>query len=228
MWCVASFLLFAFVGVECCVGVAVWFRTCALAPAPACGLAAHTDVGPGFDSTSPAKSIRSASHRTGNLAGMTEKSGAVGAFGKAGRVDTICIPLRDVGPTAEKLYLSDQFGRVNIFIIFFFQVGHSVLAISSICRAARVLKLVKHHRGLQLMYKAIKLSLKEILLLLLLMAIGTLVFASLIYYAEFTDPRDTFSTIPIGFWWSIVTMTTVGYGDKYPVTTAGYIVGEYI
>ena len=54
---VASFLLFACVGVECCVGVAVWFRTCALAPAPACGFAAHTEVGPGFDSTSPAKSI---------------------------------------------------------------------------------------------------------------------------------------------------------------------------
>ena len=100
---VASFLLFACVGVECCVGVAVWFRTCALAPAPAYGLAAHTDVGPGFDSTSPAKSIR-----TGDLAGITEKSGAVGAFGKAGRVDTICIQLRDVGPTAEKLYLSDH------------------------------------------------------------------------------------------------------------------------
>ena len=66
----ASFLLFACVGVECCVDVAVWFRACALAPAPACGFAAHTDVGPGFDSTSPAKSrYRFASHRTGNLTG---------------------------------------------------------------------------------------------------------------------------------------------------------------
>ena len=91
------------------VGDVMWFRTCALAPAPECGLAVHTDVGPGFDSTSPAKSIRFASHRTGNLAGTTEKSGAVGAFSKAGRVDTICITLlRDVGPTAKKLYLSDQ------------------------------------------------------------------------------------------------------------------------
>ena len=62
---VASFLLFACVGVECCVGVAVWFRTYALAPAPACGLAEHTAVGPGFDSTSPTKSrFRLASHRT--------------------------------------------------------------------------------------------------------------------------------------------------------------------
>ena len=53
----ASFLLFACVGVECCV--ALCFRTCALAPAPACGLASHTDVGPRFSSTSPAKSFRS-------------------------------------------------------------------------------------------------------------------------------------------------------------------------
>ena len=91
----ASLLLFACVGVECCIGVAVWFRTCALAPATACGLAAHTDVGPGFDSTSPAKSrFRFASHRTGNLSGKTENSDdAVGAFGKTGRVDTICISL---------------------------------------------------------------------------------------------------------------------------------------
>ena len=88
-----SFLLFARVGVECCVGVGVCSRTCALAPAPACGLAAPTDVGPGFDSTSPAKSIHSDSHRTGNLAGTTEKNGTLIAFDKAGKVDTICIPL---------------------------------------------------------------------------------------------------------------------------------------
>ena len=46
-----SFLLFACVGVEYFVGVAVWFRICALAPAPACGIAAYTNVRPGFDST---------------------------------------------------------------------------------------------------------------------------------------------------------------------------------
>ena len=61
------FLLFASVGVECCVGVAVWFRTCTLAPAPACGLAAHIDVGPGFDTTSSVKCIRSAYHSIARL-----------------------------------------------------------------------------------------------------------------------------------------------------------------
>ena len=78
-------------------------------PAPACGLAEHTDVGPGFDSASPAKSrFRFARHRTGNLTGKTEKCGTVGAFDKADSVDPICILLKDVNPTAKKLYRSDQ------------------------------------------------------------------------------------------------------------------------
>lgn len=50
----------------------------------------------------------------------------------------------------------------------------------------------------------------------------------MIYYAEHkntTDGGRMFSTIPMGFWWSIITMTTVGYGDVYPTTPIGYIVG---
>ena len=111
----ASFVLFAYVGVVCFVGDVVSFRTCALAPAPACGLAAHTGVGPGFDSTSPAKSIRSASHRTGYLADTTEKSGAVGAFVKAGGVDTICIPFEGSWPDCGKAV---SFGPGHISSLF--------------------------------------------------------------------------------------------------------------
>ena len=81
---------------------------CGSAPAPACGFDAHTDIGPGLASTSPAKSrFRLVSHRTGNLAGSTEKSDTVGVFDKVGIVDTICILVEDVDPTAEKLYRSN-------------------------------------------------------------------------------------------------------------------------
>ena len=48
----------------------------------------------------------------GNLTGKTEKSYTAGAFDKAGNVDTICIPLGDVDPTAEKLYRSDPSSHV--------------------------------------------------------------------------------------------------------------------
>ena len=80
----ASLLLRACVSVVCFVSDVVWFRTCALAFVPVCDFAAHTEVGPGLDSTSLAKSrIRFARHWTGNLTGKpNKKSGTVGAFGK--------------------------------------------------------------------------------------------------------------------------------------------------
>ena len=61
---------------------------------------------------------------------------------------------------------------------------------------------------------------KEIILLMLLIAVGTLIFSTLIYFSEFGQEED-FDNIPIGFWWSIVTMTTVGYGDKTPKSAWG-------
>ncbi len=45
------------------------------------------------------------------------------------------------------------------------------------------------------------------------------------YYAEHNAQPDVFSSIPSALWWSIITLTTIGYGDTYPVTTMGKIVG---
>ena len=55
--------------------------------------------------------------------------------------------------------------------------------------------------------------------------IGTLIFSTMIFFAEFNE-EDTFHSIPMGFWWSIVTMTTVGYGDTFPKSAMGYLVGS--
>ena len=51
---------------------------------------------------------------------------------------------------------------------------------------------------------------------------GVVLFASAIYYAEMNTDNNTFRSIPHAFWWAIVTMTTVGYGDMYPTTLSKY------
>ena len=50
------------------------------------------------------------------------------------------------------------------------------------------------------------------------------IFANLIFFAEIRQP-DTFPNMLVGFWWSFVTMTTVGYGDVYPLSVTGRVVG---
>lgn len=49
-----------------------------------------------------------------------------------------------------------------------------------------------------------------------------------IYYVEHEAQPEVFSSIPAAFWWGVVTMTTVGYGDVTPVTQAGQLLGAIV
>ncbi len=48
--------------------------------------------------------------------------------------------------------------------------------------------------------------------------------SSILYYVQSDGQPDKFASIPDAMWWGIATMTTVGYGDVYPVTAAGRLV----
>lgn len=55
-----------------------------------------------------------------------------------------------------------------------------------------------------------------------------LVASSLMYFAEHGAQPEKFSSIPAALWWGVVTLTTVGYGDVYPVTPIGRLLGGLI
>ncbi|CAF0788897.1 unnamed protein product [Brachionus calyciflorus] len=97
----------------------------------------------------------------------------------------------------------------------------------SIVRIFRLFKLTRHSGGLKILIHTFKASMKELSLLIFFLILFIVIFASLIYYAERlqANPDNQFTSIPIGLWWSIVTMTTVGYGDLVPKTYVGMVVG---
>ena len=99
-----------------------------------------------------------------------------------------------------------------------------------IIRIFRIFHLVKHYKALKILVHAIRASIQELLMLSIFLIIAMLVFATLIFYAERPHPLSDsefadFKTIPVGFWWAIITMTTVGYGDVYPKTAMGSVIG---
>uniref|UniRef100_A0A3P9J928 BTB domain-containing protein n=1 Tax=Oryzias latipes TaxID=8090 RepID=A0A3P9J928_ORYLA len=110
----------------------------------------------------------------------------------------------------------------------------SFLRVVRFVRILRIFKLTRHFVGLRVLGHTLRASTNEFLLLIIFLALGVLIFATMIYYAERigADPNDptaaahtTFKNIPIGFWWAVVTMTTLGYGDMYPETWSGMLVG---
>ena len=78
-----------------------------------------------------------------------------------------------------------------------------------------------------LLQQTFRASAKELTLLVFFLVLGIVVFASLVYYAERiqVNPENDFNSIPLGLWWALVTMTTVGYGDMTPKTYVGMFVG---
>ncbi|WP_424989917.1 ion transporter [Fluviibacterium sp. S390] len=88
-------------------------------------------------------------------------------------------------------------------------------------RLARLLKLLHANRALRRLEVALAHSRGELMVFAFLAAIILYIAAVGIYIFEHDAQPEAFSSIPISLWWAVVSFTTVGYGDIYPITTEG-------
>ncbi|XP_051263076.1 potassium voltage-gated channel subfamily G member 4-like [Dicentrarchus labrax] len=103
-----------------------------------------------------------------------------------------------------------------------------------VMRALRILyvmRLARHSLGLQTLGMTILRSMTDFSLVLLFMCVAMTVFSPLVHLAESElapnaarTPQLSFSSIPASCWWSIISVTTVGYGDMVPYSIPGQLV----
>jgi voltage-gated potassium channel len=95
-------------------------------------------------------------------------------------------------------------------------------------RIFRLFKIARYAKALKT-FRAVILKKKEQLIsTLFIISVLIVVSSSILYTLEHEAQPEAFSSIPHSMWWAVVTLTTVGYGDIYPITPAGKFVAAII
>jgi voltage-gated potassium channel len=114
------------------------------------------------------------------------------------------------------------------FYLPFLGIDLRSLRVLRLLRILRIAKVGRYYSSLNLIKHVFQSKKEELVLTSALMGLLLVVSSSLLYYCENAVQPDDFSSIPATMWWSVATLTTVGYGDLYPITLLGKFVASII
>lgn len=145
--------------------------------------------------------------------------------------------------TSDFRYLHPLWGRLNYattplvlidllailpFYLLLIVPDIQLIEATDLFRLLRLLKLIRYSEALQTILRVIKLKKDELIMTLVAVFILLIFASSVMFYAERDAQPDAFPSIPAAMWWGVVTLTTVGYGDIYPVTAIGKVFGAVL
>lgn len=131
-------------------------------------------------------------------------------------------------------YIFSFFGIIDLLAILpmylsFFLVGSKVFSIIRALRLLRLFKILNHPKftGQSVhLLKALQASRGKITVFLYFVLISTIIIGSIMYVVE--GEENGFTSIPMSIYWTIVTLTTVGYGDISPGTPLGQFIASMV
>lgn len=94
-------------------------------------------------------------------------------------------------------------------------------------RVIRLLHIPHFNQAMYSIWQAARSKRAEFMIAGVIMFILLIICSSLVFFAEHNAQPEAFSSIPASLWWGIMTLTTVGYGDVYPITTMGKIIASF-
>lgn len=124
--------------------------------------------------------------------------------------------------------LIDLAAILPFYLPMFISLDLRFLRILRLTRLLRILKINRYTESLEMIKKVLLTKKEELGVTMFVTFLLLLLSSSIIYYVETDVQPDAFSNIIASFWWGVATLTTVGYGDIYPVTAIGKVLSGII
>lgn len=126
------------------------------------------------------------------------------------------------------LGLIDLLAILPFYLPFIITFDLRFLRIMRLIRLFRVMKITRYSKALRLIGEVLKRKKEGLFLTIFITFLLLIVASSLMYYVEHNAQPEQFSNIFQSFWWAVATLTTIGYGDIYPVTALGKLLSAVI
>jgi voltage-gated potassium channel len=135
-----------------------------------------------------------------------------------GRLRFICTPLMIV----------DSLAILPFYLASMFAVDTRFLRAVRLVRVIRLLKIARYSESIRSLGTVFRNQKEKLVVAAVMNLILLVLSSSIMYQLEHEAQPELFSSIPATLWWGAMTLTTVGYGDMYPVTRGGQIAGSFI
>ncbi|MCP4584235.1 MAG: ion transporter [candidate division Zixibacteria bacterium] len=126
------------------------------------------------------------------------------------------------------LAIIDLLAILPFYLPVFIALDLRFLRAVRLIRLFRLFKIARYTDTMRTFGLVLKAKKEDLIITIFAIVILLIISSSLMYYLEKDIQPESFSSIPAAMWWSVATLTTVGYGDVYPITVAGRFLGAIV